>query len=87
MVNLVMKLLRGADSRYTLEAAEHLREFEGPALIAWSREDKFFPTEHAGRLAKVIPGARLEWIEGARTFSPEDAPERLAALIRDFLRR
>ena len=34
----------------------------------------------------MIPEARLEWIEGARTFSPEDNPERLAELIVDFAR-
>jgi len=34
----------------------------------------------------LIPNARLEWIEGARTFSAEDAPERLAELIGAFAR-
>jgi pimeloyl-ACP methyl ester carboxylesterase len=81
------KLLSGLDPSYTLDAAVKLAGWDRPALIAWSEKDRFFPTEHAERLAKVIPGARLEWIEGARTFSPEDAPERLATVIRDFLRR
>jgi pimeloyl-ACP methyl ester carboxylesterase len=54
-------------------------------LIAWSTEDRFLPTEHAERLAKVLPEARLEWIEGARTFSPEDRPERLVELIGSFV--
>ena len=35
---------------------------------------------------QTIPGARFELVEGARTFSPEDRPERLAELIRDFAR-
>jgi pimeloyl-ACP methyl ester carboxylesterase len=81
----VRKLLSGLDPAYTLDAAAKLAGWDRPALIAWSENDRFFPTEHAERLAKVIPGARLEWIEGARTFSPEDAPERLATAIRDFL--
>jgi pimeloyl-ACP methyl ester carboxylesterase len=81
------KLLSGLDPSYTLDAAVKLAGWDRPALIAWSEKDRFFPTEHAERLAKLIPGARLEWIEGARTFSPEDAPERLATVIRDFLRR
>jgi pimeloyl-ACP methyl ester carboxylesterase len=83
----VRKLLAGLDPTYTLDAAAKLAGWDRPALIAWSEKDRFFPTEHAERLAKLIPGARLEWIEGARTFSPEDAPERLAAAIRDFLAR
>ena len=79
-------LLGGLDPKYTLDAATKLTAWDRPALIAWSAEDRFFPREHAERLAKVIPGARLEWIEGARTFSPEDRPERLAELILDFAR-
>jgi pimeloyl-ACP methyl ester carboxylesterase len=82
----VRGLLGGLDPAYTLDAATKLTAWDKPALIAWSAEDRFFPREHAERLAKVIPGARLEWIEGARTFSPEDRPERLAELILDFAR-
>jgi hypothetical protein len=33
-----------------------------------------------------LPNARLEWIEGARTFSMEDQPERLADAIARFVR-
>jgi pimeloyl-ACP methyl ester carboxylesterase len=32
-------------------------------------------------LAALIPGARLEVIEGARTFSMVDQPDRLADLL------
>jgi pimeloyl-ACP methyl ester carboxylesterase len=79
------KVLGGLDPTYTLDAAAKLASWDRPALIAWSSKDRFFPPEHAERLAKVIPGARLEWIEGARTFSAEDEPERLAAAIASFL--
>jgi pimeloyl-ACP methyl ester carboxylesterase len=82
----VRKLLRGLDPAYTLDAAAKLASWDRPALIAWSEQDRFFPTEHAERLAKVIPNARLEWIEGARTFSMEDEPERVASAIGSFLR-
>jgi pimeloyl-ACP methyl ester carboxylesterase len=82
----VRKLLGGLDPTYTLDAAAKLASWDRPALIAWSEKDRFFPPEHAERLAKVIPNARLEWIEGARTFSMEDKPERLAELIGGFVR-
>jgi len=82
----VRKLLSGLDPTYTLDAAAKLASWDRPALIAWSEKDRFFPTEHAERLAKVIPNARLEWIEGARTFSMEDEPERVAAVIGSFMR-
>jgi pimeloyl-ACP methyl ester carboxylesterase len=82
----VRKLLGGLDPAYTLDAATKLASWDRPALIAWSEKDRFFPTEHAERLAKVIPNARLEWIAGARTFSMEDQPERVAELIGSFMR-
>jgi pimeloyl-ACP methyl ester carboxylesterase len=82
----VRKVLRGLDPTYTLDAATKLAGWDRPALIAWSANDRFFPAEHAERLAKLIPGAKLEWIEGARTFSAEDQPERLAGAIAGFER-
>jgi pimeloyl-ACP methyl ester carboxylesterase len=81
----VRKVLAGLDSKYTIDAAARLTAFDKPVLIAWSTEDRFFPPAHAERLAKVLPNARLEWIEGARTYSPEDRPERLAELIGSFV--
>jgi pimeloyl-ACP methyl ester carboxylesterase len=78
------KVLKGISPRYTEEAAEKLRSFDRPTLIAWAKEDRFFKPEFAERLAEVIPGARLEWIEDSYTFVSEDQPERLAELIRDF---
>ena len=79
------KVLRGAAPRYTLDAAARLSSFPRPALIAWARRDRFFPYEHAERLATIIPDCRLEPIEDSYTFVPEDQPERLASLIADFV--
>jgi pimeloyl-ACP methyl ester carboxylesterase len=81
----VRRVLGGLDPAETLDAAAKLTGWDKPALVAWSEEDRFFPRSHAERLAKLIPGARLEWIEGARTFSPEDRPERLAGVIAAFV--
>src|SRR4051794_5120023 len=71
----------GVHPRYTLDAAQRLPEFDRPALVAWSREDLFFPRSHAERLARLLPQGRLEWIEDARTFSPEDRPDRVAEVV------
>ena len=78
------RLLNGLHPRYTLDAAARLPGFDRPALIAWSAEDRFFPPAHGERLARILPDARLEPIEGARTFSAEDRPERLAELVGSF---
>jgi pimeloyl-ACP methyl ester carboxylesterase len=68
----------------TVDAAARLPRFTKPALIAWSADDLFFPQEDGRRLAEALPHARLEIIEGARTFSMLDQPDVLAALIVDF---
>jgi pimeloyl-ACP methyl ester carboxylesterase len=78
------RFLNGFDRSVLLDAAAKLTSWDKPALIAWSRNDRFFPAAHAERLATLIPEARLEWVEGARTFSPEDRPELLAELIGAF---
>ena len=82
----VKKVVKGFHKRFTNEAADRLGEFTKPALIAWSRDDRFFKPAHAERLAHDLGNARLEWIEDARTFSSEDQPGRLAELIAGFVR-
>jgi pimeloyl-ACP methyl ester carboxylesterase len=77
----LIRFLRGLSPRYTLEAAERLPAFKRPVLIAWGTSDKFFPFSDAERLAGLFEQARLERVEGARTFVQMDAPGRLAALI------
>jgi pimeloyl-ACP methyl ester carboxylesterase len=82
-----VKVLRGIDPRYTLEAAEKLRAFDRPTLLAWASEDRFFKLSFAERLAATIQGATLELIEDSYTFVSEDQPERLAELIARFTRK
>lgn len=81
-----LKVLRGISNRQTIEAAERLRTFERPTLIAWAPEDRFFKLRFAERLAAEIPNARLVTIEDSLTFMPEDQPERLAEEIARFIR-
>jgi pimeloyl-ACP methyl ester carboxylesterase len=80
------RVLRRLDRRYTNEAADLLGGFDRPALIAWSRDDRFFKPAEAVRLASDLPNAQLEWIDDARSFSPEDQPARLSELIAEFAR-
>jgi pimeloyl-ACP methyl ester carboxylesterase len=74
-------VVRGIDPADTVAAAERLRNFDQPALIAWGAEDRMFPFSDAQRLAATLPNARLERIPNARAFVQLDAPERLAQLI------
>jgi pimeloyl-ACP methyl ester carboxylesterase len=80
----LVSVLRGISPEHTLEAAEHLRDFTGQALIVWGTADKFFPLADAERLAATLPEARVQRFEDCRTFVQIDAPERLATLIADF---
>ncbi|MFL5892504.1 MAG: alpha/beta fold hydrolase [Solirubrobacterales bacterium] len=80
-----IKFLRSISNRYTIEAAEKLRGFDRPTLIAWAPEDRFFKLRYAERLAAEIPNARLVRIENSRTFVSEDQPERLAEEIASFV--
>jgi pimeloyl-ACP methyl ester carboxylesterase len=55
------------------------------SVSAWSLDDRFFKPAHAQQLARELPNARLERIENARSFSPEDEPARLAEPIAGFV--
>jgi pimeloyl-ACP methyl ester carboxylesterase len=70
-----------------LDAGARLPQFTKPALIAWSADDTFFPVEDGHRLAEVLPNARFELIERARTFSMIDQPNVLAELVAEFAER
>jgi pimeloyl-ACP methyl ester carboxylesterase len=67
----------------TTGVAARLPEFDKPTLIAWSCDDVMFELDDGDRLAATIPNARLEVIEGARTLSMLDRPDRLADLLSD----
>ncbi|MEU9451472.1 alpha/beta hydrolase [Streptomyces sp. NPDC048277] len=79
------QLVRAISPAFTREAAEGLRSFPHPALIAWARQD-FFPLAHGERLAGLIPDARLHVIEDSGPFVTEDQPGETATLIDAFLK-
>ena len=77
------RVAAGIDRGLLLDTAARLPEFDRPVLIAWAPEDRFFPLDHARRLAAIFPDARLVEVPGSRAFISLDQPERLAALIRE----
>lgn len=78
------RLLAGVRPEQLLDNAARLSEFDRPVLIAWAPEDRFFPLDHARRLAAIFPDARLVEVPDAYAFVSRDQPERLAALIGEF---
>ncbi len=82
----VNKFTRSVSKQITLEVAEELRSFPHPVLLVWPPSNFFFPLSLAERLARDIPNARLEVVEGAGVFLPEDKPEALAGAVSEFVR-
>jgi pimeloyl-ACP methyl ester carboxylesterase len=73
--------------RDLLAAAEALRSFDRPALIAWASEDRLMPREHGPRLAELLPQGHLVAIADSYTLIPEDQPKQLAAHLRELQAR
>ncbi|MBE8521261.1 alpha/beta fold hydrolase [Amycolatopsis sp. H6(2020)] len=78
------KLLREVHPRHTLAAAEKLRTFDRPVLLAWAPEDKLFPIRLAHRLAALLPDAKLVEVPDSYTFLSEDQPAVLARHVVAF---
>ncbi|MCC6557067.1 MAG: alpha/beta hydrolase [Polyangiaceae bacterium] len=61
-----------------------LTRITSPTLVVWGRDDQIFPAQSAQRLAREIPGARLEIMDAGH--SPhEERPVEFVALVRQFL--
>jgi len=75
------------DDNFMTQTAAELAGFTRPALLAWAADDKFFPVEHARRLAAILPDARVELIPASRTWVMRDQPERTARLIAGLAQR
>ncbi len=73
--------------RDLLAAAETMRSYDRPALVAWASEDRLMPREHGRRLAELLPQGRLVEIADSYTLIPEDQPAALAAHMRELLAR
>ena len=58
---------------------------EVPTLIVWGTRDAVIPVEHAHIAHDLMPGSRLELVEGAGHFLPIERPELLHRLLHDFL--
>jgi pimeloyl-ACP methyl ester carboxylesterase len=79
------KVTSGMNKRYTLEAAEKLRDSSLPILLTWAPGDRVFPLKYAERLVNEASNARLVEIPDSRTFVPLDQPQLLADKIAPFV--
>ncbi|MEY2421998.1 MAG: hypothetical protein QOI95_2065 [Acidimicrobiaceae bacterium] len=81
----VRKVIRGIDSKYTIDAAERLKGFAKPALVVWTPEDRLFPLRHGEQLASLLPAGQLEIIDDSYSLLSLDQPVELARLITQFV--
>ena len=61
--------------------------FPVPLLLLYAREDPMVPPSVGPKLAALIPGAELAWMEATSHFAHVDSPDRVAPLLLDFLGR
>ncbi len=56
-----------------------------PALVICGREDRGYPPALSEHMARALPGARLEWIEGAGHLSPMERPDEVNRVLVPFV--
>jgi pimeloyl-ACP methyl ester carboxylesterase len=79
-------VMHSADSAPVHRAGERLiSEFEKPVCFVWSPEDRVFPVANAYRYAEQLRDGRVELIDDAFSFTPEDQPVLLASAIGRFV--
>lgn len=72
--------------RMRVDLRPRLHEIRCPVLLIQGSEDAGVSPKRSRAAADAIPGARYELIEGAGHWSNRQCPERVNALIADFLR-
>jgi pimeloyl-ACP methyl ester carboxylesterase len=81
----VAKVMASASTAPVVAAARKLiAEATIPIHLVWSSEDAVFPVDHARRYAAELRHGSIDVIDDSYSFTPEDQPATLAALLADF---
>jgi 3-oxoadipate enol-lactonase len=67
------------------DASARLRSIEAPTLVVHGTEDRMLPIVNGEIIARLIPHARLELLEGVGHMFWWEQPERSAALVRSHV--
>lgn len=81
----LQRYARGSRRRDMLAVCERLREFDRPALVLWTPEDRVQRPDHGRRLAALLPDARLVEIKDSYTLIMRDQPDAFARAVREFV--
>jgi 3-oxoadipate enol-lactonase len=69
------------------DSTPDLATIDVPTLVITSTSDRLIPSEISAEMARSIPGARLETLDGAGHLTNVEAPEAFDALLFDHLAR
>ena len=76
------------DPKHTQEVAPRYAELgHNPVQLIWGADDAWQVEAWAHKLHEAIPGSELHVLKDCGHFSMEDQPEKISALLVDFLRR
>lgn len=78
---VLLRQMRSLDCRDTEAVASALPALGIPAALVWGVADRFQKLDPYGRRLAADLGAPLDEVQGAKHFTPEDHPERVAAAI------
>jgi 3-oxoadipate enol-lactonase len=76
----------GAEAVWLADQRERVHDIRLPTLVLCGTEDKVTPPALSRELAKLIPGARLEMIEGAGHLGNLETPDAFNTLVGAFVR-
>jgi pimeloyl-ACP methyl ester carboxylesterase len=68
------------------DRSDRLALLSAPTLVIHGMQDSLLPVEHGRHTAEVIPGARLEEIDGMGHYFPEQVLDHVLELIVDHVR-
>jgi pimeloyl-ACP methyl ester carboxylesterase len=68
-----------------LRDALALERVQVPLLLVWGERDRLLPPRCGPRIARAVPGARLEILSGVGHCPQVEAPERFSELLNGFL--
>jgi pimeloyl-ACP methyl ester carboxylesterase len=75
-----------AAERHTDEIEPAYPSVDTPTLVVWGADDAWIPADRATRLAALIPGARLEIVDGAGHLIQLDRPDELVDSLTRWLK-
>lgn len=76
---VVIPYLRGIQKAFS--------DFKRPTLVLWGKHDPFCTLPTAYMFGEIVPDSEVQVIEEASHFLQEDAPEKTAGAILDFIER